>query len=408
MKQMICIVLWLFCMTTNGQNYPDIPKEKFHLYLLAGQSNMAGRGRVEPQDTAVNPRILMLNRNGEWEIAREPLHFDKKEAGTGPGLAFAREMLAGDDIVIGLIPCAAGGSGIDRWRPGEFWEQTKSFPYDDAVARTKRAMNDGTLKGILWHQGEGDSSPSKVAAYKENLRRLVAAFRKEFNAPEIPFIAGELGEFWNDSGLNAVLHEAKSDICNYDVVSAAGLKDKGDHTHFDAPSQRILGQRYAVKMKKLPLSQVNAQQNPVECEKDKPILQGDGITDDAEVIQALLDSEMSVVYLPPPKKFYLIGKALRIHSNQMLRLDRTTIIRLADNANDYMITNADRKNGNINLHISGGVWDGNNLNQLCEYRKKGAWGHKTILENMGSIFYFLNVKNLHIENLTLKDPEMFG
>jgi hypothetical protein len=37
--------------------------------------------------------------------------------------------------------------------------------------------------------------------------------------------------------------------------------------------------------------QMSVQQNPVECEKDKPALQGDGISDDAKAIQALLDSE---------------------------------------------------------------------------------------------------------------------
>ena len=93
----------------------NIPKEKFHLYLLIGQSNMAGRGTVEPQDTLGNSKILCLNRDGDWEIAKDPIHFDKPVAGVGPGLSFAREMLktADKDIVIGLIPCAAGGSSID-------------------------------------------------------------------------------------------------------------------------------------------------------------------------------------------------------------------------------------------------------------------------------------------------------
>jgi len=70
----------------------------------------------------------------------------------GSGLTFARKMLADNkDVIIRLIPCAAEGSGIDIWQPDIFWEQTKSPPYNDAILRTKLAMKDGTLKGILWH-----------------------------------------------------------------------------------------------------------------------------------------------------------------------------------------------------------------------------------------------------------------
>ncbi|MDR1864801.1 MAG: sialate O-acetylesterase [Bacteroidales bacterium] len=230
-----------------------VAKEKFHLYLLIGQSNMAGRGTVEPQDTVGNPRILKLNRNGEWEIAREPLHFDKPVAGVGPGLAFARDMLPeNSEVLIGLIPCAAGGSGITVWKPGAYWEQTNSYPYDDALKRTHRALEDGTLKGILWHQGEADQSPQKTAAYRERLIALVAALRKEFNTSDVPFLAGELPHFReNRDAFNKILHDAKQDIPFYDVVSAEGLTPRADMVHIDAVSQRTFGKRYAQKMKAL-------------------------------------------------------------------------------------------------------------------------------------------------------------
>ena len=64
-----------------------------HLFLLAGQSNMAGRGEVEAQDRATHPRIWMLDRHGQWVPAADPLHFDKPVAGVGPGLAFARVLV---------------------------------------------------------------------------------------------------------------------------------------------------------------------------------------------------------------------------------------------------------------------------------------------------------------------------
>ena len=230
---------------------PPAQKEKFHLYLLIGQSNMAGRGIVEPEDTIGNVRILRLNSTGDWEIAKDPVHFDKSAAGVGPGLSFAREILPNDeDIIIGLIPCAAGGSGIDIWQLDKFWEQTKSYPYNNALLRAKLAMKDGILKGILWHQGEADCSPEKTASYSGKLQNLIQTLRMEFQSPYLPFIAGEMPEFRNTgSSLNTVFHEAKKYIPNYAVVSDSGMTAMPDGVHLDARSARELGKRYATKMK---------------------------------------------------------------------------------------------------------------------------------------------------------------
>ena len=46
----------------------------FHLYLLVGQSNMAGRGKIELQDKVAVPRVLMLHNANEWVSAVDPIH----------------------------------------------------------------------------------------------------------------------------------------------------------------------------------------------------------------------------------------------------------------------------------------------------------------------------------------------
>ena len=70
-----------------------------------------------------------------------------------------------------------------------------------------------------------------------------------------------------------------------------------------------------------------------------PPLAGDGATDDTAAIQARLDSGASCVYLPPPAKCYLISKTLKIGSNQELRLDRFSVVRLAPKSDCPMIEN---------------------------------------------------------------------
>lgn len=234
-------------------------KENFHLFLLVGQSNMAGRGTVTPEDKKPLPRILMLNQAGEWVPAIDPLHFDKPTAaGVGIGRSFAQVIAeTNPDITIGLIPCAVGGSPIDAWKPGVYYAPTKSHPWDDAIKRAKVAQQSGTLKGILWHQGESDATSTLAPAYEAKLHDLVARFRTELQVPRAPFIAGQLGRFperpWDQfkSQVDAAHRSLPQAMPPSGYVSAEGLTHRGDHVHFDSDSYREFGRRYAAAYLKL-------------------------------------------------------------------------------------------------------------------------------------------------------------
>jgi len=229
------------------------PKESFHLFLLVGQSNMAGRGVLAPEDKIPPARVLMLNKAGEWVPAVDPMHFDKPGAvGVGLGRTFDLEIAqATPGVTIGLIPCAVGGSPIDVWRPGQYYEPTKSHPWDDAIRRARLALQAGTLKGVLWHQGESDSKPELAPTYEAKLHDLIARLRQELNAPNAPFIAGQMGKFtgvpWDAFRLQVdeIQRTLPAKVPHTAYVSAEGLNHKGDKVHFDAASYRILGQRYA-------------------------------------------------------------------------------------------------------------------------------------------------------------------
>ena len=155
-------------------------------------------------------------------------------------------------------------------------------------------------------------------------------------------------------------------------------------------------------------------------------LYGDGIHDDLPAIQEMLDSKASLVYLPPAKKHYLISGTIYVHSNQELRLDRYTRIRLTDNANCAMLKNSDWENWNENITISGGIWDMNHNNQLPNPWHwpdpiTGLTGHQ-IMKNpsidrsqrkplgiyTGFCFEFFCVKGLHFGNLTIENPVVYG
>lgn len=232
------------------------PDPNFHIYNLIGQSNMAGRGVITSEYANIShPRVLMLNKENQWVIAKHPLHFDNMAAGVGLGLSFAIKMAeANPDITIGLIPSAVGGTGISAWTEGALDESSDTHPYDDALYRARYAMQFGVIKGTLWHQGESNRTNS-YTTWPDKVKQLIAKLRKEFNDPMMPFIIGEIGHFVkstsgtnNADNINSLLPQLVADMSYTAMVSATGLTDKGDDLHFNSPSLVVFGERYAEQM----------------------------------------------------------------------------------------------------------------------------------------------------------------
>lgn len=252
-KSILCGILTLCFLglgvntTCFGQN--QLAKNNFEVYLLIGQSNMSGRGKIL-KERKVQSNILALNKNQEWDVAKDPIHFDRDYAGVGPGISFAKEMQKeNESVTIGLIPCAWGGSPIRVWKSGV--KYFKNYPYDEAIERAKIAMQKGRLKGVLWHQGESNNTQDKSRTYLEHLKKLVSNLRKDLNAPNLPFIAGEIGRFNKGDYINNIINKLPNEVENTAVVSSLGLSDRGDQLHFNSNSIQELGKRYAVAMKKL-------------------------------------------------------------------------------------------------------------------------------------------------------------
>jgi hypothetical protein len=227
-------------------------QEDLDLYLLVGQSNMAGRAPLDDSSKLTDSRILMLDKSNNWVPATDPVHFDKPDVvGVGPGIAFAREILrSGGNKKIGLIPCAVGGSPIRVWEPDSTY-LNGLHPYDDAIRRAKIALGRGRLKGIIWHQGESDNNAAGAAVYMAKLKVLIQRFRTDLNDPALPFVAEEIGYFAKREPINAVIDRLPGVVPYTAVVSAEGLTDKGDKVHFDTRSARELGRRYGLAITKL-------------------------------------------------------------------------------------------------------------------------------------------------------------
>ncbi len=233
-----------------------LPKN-FWIFIMAGQSNMAGRGIVETQDTVPDPRILALNKENKWIIAKEPLHFyQPKLTGLDCGMSFAHELLkfAGDSISIGLVPCAVGGSSVDNWLNDSVYNNVRLF--SNFREKFEVARHSGKIKAILWHQGESDAFPEKIPFYKNKIETLFTHFREVAKNDSLPIIMGELGSFyypkerqplWDSINVRIRNIGREDDYCF--IVPTNDLTSNDDRIHFSAVSQRELGKRYAEKYK---------------------------------------------------------------------------------------------------------------------------------------------------------------
>ncbi len=235
------------------------------LWLLCGQSNMKGRGFM-PEEPMNDPRIVMMHKmDDQWYLARHPLHLtgDAKtfqghdNAGVGPGLAFAEVLVEQDKTaVIGLVPCAVGGSSIKLWQKG-------AKLYEEAFRRAKLALQTtapvkARIRGILWLQGEANANAQERPQYARQLRAMIEAFRTDLALPDLPFIACTIGEMQPEprltdlKAMNEILLALPKSVQHTACVDARDLKTHiGDSVHFDTAAQNEIGKRFAAEAAKL-------------------------------------------------------------------------------------------------------------------------------------------------------------
>ena len=251
----ICLCLMVVCLLLTPDTFAsekpaeaapsDGPDDKLHIYLLIGQSNMAGRATITKDIAGVIDRCVLLNDKNAWVPAKNPLNLYstiRKGEGMqklGPGYSFAKAMLnENTDIKIGLVVNARGGSKIEQWlgEDAKYYKQT--------LERAKAAQKTGTLKGILWHQGESNSSNPE--AYLDQLTTLIESLRKDLGDADLPFVAGQVTNT-PPLKINDVIALLPKHVQGTAAVSSDGLKTT-DRWHFDKPSQLELGKRYAKAM----------------------------------------------------------------------------------------------------------------------------------------------------------------
>jgi len=220
------------------------------IFLLAGQSNMAGRGYISLHDRdRAWKNIYTITSDLSIKPAHQPLHWDASFAGYSMGLDFAVAIQKkNDNCKILLVPAALGNSSIFDW-------QESGFAFERAMKLMAVAKDYGHVQGILWHQGETDSKirpKVKMEIYKRDLIKTIELLRRISGDRTVPFIAGSLPDFLTLKGrhpnypkVNQAIQQVMNITENASYVELGDLSDIGDGVHFSTSSLKKMGIRYA-------------------------------------------------------------------------------------------------------------------------------------------------------------------
>ena len=262
------------------------------LWVLSGQSNMVGNGRLADLETT-HELVRNFNMRDEWQVAEEPLHslaesidevhwkhaahllslwakpgqqqegalvgedaarFRKnRQHGAGLALTFSKDMVRRTGIPIGLVPCAHGGTSIGPgtatwpgWDPA-LKDQGRRSLYGAMLERF-RAVG-GKVKGVLWYQGEADMREERAAEYAKRFHGLIRAIRSDFGQQDLPFYYVQIGRYvtenpmhWNT--IQEVQRSAELLIRNVGMVTSVDL-GLDDIIHTSGAGLKIAGHRLA-------------------------------------------------------------------------------------------------------------------------------------------------------------------
>lgn len=277
------------------------------VFILAGQSNMEGRGVVSmdgerdynggkgnlvwsmKNSKSAEKMKKLKNEKDEW-VVREDVQISFKDGDKvrkggltvgytgyggsshiGPELGFGFVMGDHFEEPVLLIKTAWGGKSLFvDFRPPSSGGQVGPY-YTKMVEEVRAALAElGDQKyeiaGFVWQQGWNDMvTKPAIPEYAQNLVNLVTDLRKEFKEPDLPVVVGELGNGGpvKDGDMfefRKAQEEGTKQIRNAlfirttDFARPAGMSltgSCGHHWHGNAESYFLIGDALGEGMKRL-------------------------------------------------------------------------------------------------------------------------------------------------------------
>ncbi len=264
------------------------------VYLLGGQSNMQGVGKIKDLPAGVPKEIPFAYFWSNRQF--EPLVLGKTKTSArvtefGPEIGFALRMAAPERPVYLAKYYASGmplhhGWDGNRWVGGEPLPGRRNFypgehmndrntgtlyiemrsTFRQAISNLVEAGMTPNVRGFVWMQGEQDSKRDTSAnAYATSLSRLRKRLAEDLELPEdLPIVFGQV--LPHEPPLDRFTHRteirAKMAACDWKsgkpesmkngvMVSTDGFSLESDTVHYDAKGQLKLGYAFAEAMQSI-------------------------------------------------------------------------------------------------------------------------------------------------------------
>ena len=218
---------------------------KERIYLLAGQSNMMGRGRTYelPPSYKTTPANVQFYYQGRLKPLAHTAYF-------GPEVTFAHAVARAfpQDKHI-LIKVAATGSSIKQWQRGQplYYSLIRQLQLalPEYFAKAKPPV-----EAIIWMQGEQDARKLADAHnYKTQVQQFISHLRTDIAAPKSLLVMGRVNPTSPLFKMLAIVQAGQAQLArtlpHTLLVNTEGLGTLHDHIHYSAQGQMELGRRMA-------------------------------------------------------------------------------------------------------------------------------------------------------------------
>lgn len=189
------------------------------VWVFSGQSNMqmgldeavGGAEAIAAASKDMKIRLLVIPKAGadtpqtdvsaKWKTCT-PESLKKFSAVAGFFAVHLHKDPALANVPLGIIDSSFGGTVIEAWTPkgtlpdipqDQISQSMFGIPQGNLFNRMIAPLSACPIKGVALYQGEGNSGHPTV--YSSLLKNLIVQWRKQWNAPELPFLIVQLPAF---------------------------------------------------------------------------------------------------------------------------------------------------------------------------------------------------------------------
>lgn len=215
------------------ENAPQVSDKPVKVYILSGQSNMVGMGKIAGEKPGTLQTVVkkdkkfqhLITEDGKWTQRKDTFFVDLSNRRIakwltvgvmgrtiGPEVQFGHILGYYHDEMVLVIKAAQGNRSISHDvmppssrtgapRQGKFY---KGWQYDAFIADIHKILDNlpeyfpvyegqgYEIAGFGWWQGHKDGGLSQ-RHYERHLVNLINDLRAEFKAPKAPFVVGTVG-----------------------------------------------------------------------------------------------------------------------------------------------------------------------------------------------------------------------